>query len=888
MDWLKTNRITAAVIWVFSFVVYTLTVAPTVSYWDCGEFIACSYGLAVPHPPGAPLFLLVGRFFSMIPFVEDIGYRVNFISVLSSSFTIMFLYLSIVHLIREWKGKLVAREDWQIAIFSGVLGSLTFAFTHSFWFNAVEAEVYAPSMFFTALLVWLILVWAERSDEPGNERYLLMISYAVGLAIGVHLLNVLALPFVTLIYYYKRYPFNLKTFIINIIVTIAMVLFVYPGIVKYLPHVADVGGTFGLAVVFIGLFAVVFWAINNNKKVASLISLSVLLIIIGYSTYMMIYIRSNLDPIIDENNPETIEKFISYLNREQYGDHSITDRNKVWRESPNGKNWKSSSDFFWKYQVDKMYIRYFLWQFVGMDSNERDWSAKQFFAIPFLLGLLGLYWHFKNDNKHALAVLALFFMTGLAIVLYLNQPDPQPRERDYSYVGSFFAFSIWIGMGYAGLMELLRGNKKKKKDDIAESGSSQVLPITIFVLLLIAAPIMMLAKNFETHNRTGRYIAWDYSYNMLETCEPNGILVTNGDNDTFPLWYLQEVDSVRRDVRIVNLSLLNTDWYIQQLRDLEPKVPLRTSDAELRKLGLVPWKKRQITLDVPKSVGENYVREYQENFRNVALSAPEKITFEVKPALNTQFGPVLRIQDYMILKILNANKWKKPIYFAVTVAKSNMLSELQQYMRMDGLALKIVPFKNWKISPDNLEKNLTEVYKYRGLQDPAVYYDKNIEGLLQNYRTAFLQVVEYHAREGNTEKMRYLMDEMEKNIPSDVIPWTNRYLRLIRDSYALTTGQVTVDSLLAGQYAENDLQVVAENLYRLRLLDDAEKLFESIYESNPNNVNALSILIDIFDRQKKYDKGVEYLNKWLKDHPTDPQARSKLTYFESKAENLKE
>lgn len=214
-----------------------------------------------------------------------------------------------------------------------------------FWFNAVEAEVYAPSMFFTALLVWLILVWAERSDEPGNERYLLMISYAVGLAIGVHLLNVLALPFVTLIYYYKRYPFNLKTFIVNIIVTIAMVLFVYPGIVKYLPHVADVGGTFGLAVVFIGLFAVVFWAINNNKKVASLISLSVLLIIIGYSTYTMIYIRSNLDPMIDENNPETIEKFISYLNREQYGDHSITDRTKVWRESPNGKQWKSERIF---------------------------------------------------------------------------------------------------------------------------------------------------------------------------------------------------------------------------------------------------------------------------------------------------------------------------------------------------------------------------------------------------------------------------------------------------------------------------------------------------------------------------------------------------------------
>jgi hypothetical protein len=319
MDWLKTNRLVAAGIWVFSFIIYTMTVASTVSYWDCGEFIACSYGLAVPHPPGAPLFLLVGRFFSMIPFVEDIGFRVNYISVLSSTFTIMLLYLSIVHLVREWKGKLEGTSDWQIAIFSGVIGSLTFAFTHSFWFNAVEAEVYAPSMLFTALIVWLILVWSSKSDQPGNERYLLMIAYCIGLAIGIHLLNVLALPFVTLIYYYKRYDFNIKTFMINAFITVGIILFVYPGIVKYLPRVAEIGGAVGLAAIFIFLFAVVFWSINNNKKMISLVFLSVLFIMIGYSTYTTIYIRSNLDPMIDENNPETIERFISYLNREPIG-----------------------------------------------------------------------------------------------------------------------------------------------------------------------------------------------------------------------------------------------------------------------------------------------------------------------------------------------------------------------------------------------------------------------------------------------------------------------------------------------------------------------------------------------------------------------------------------
>jgi hypothetical protein len=519
-----------------------------------------------------------------------------------------------------------------------------------------------------------------------------------------------------------------------------------------------------------------------------------------------------------------------------------------------------------------------------MDENERDWSANHLYAIPFLLGLLGIYWHFKNDQKHALAVLALFFMTGLAIVLYLNQPDPQPRERDYSYVGSFYAFSIWIGLGYAGLMELIRGNKKKKKDDLTVQ--SNKLPMIVFVILLIISPILLLAKNYETHNRKGRYIAWDYSYNMLMTCEPNAILITNGDNDTFPLWYLQEVDSIRRDVRIVNLSLLNTDWYIQQLRDLDPKVPIGVSDADLSKLGLVPWKKRQVTLNIPKSEGERIAREFQTKYQDRPISVPEKISFEVKPTLNTPYGSVLRVQDYMILRIINNNKWKKPVYFAVTVAKKNMLGELQEYLRMDGLALKLVPYKSWRISPENLERNLTEVYKYRGLQDPSVYYDKNILGLLQNYRTAYLQVSEHHARSKDIDKVKTLMADMEKNIPSTVIPWTNKYLQLIRDSYSLASENITLDSLYNSNYSEQDMQIVGENLYRLGLGSYSENIFESIYASNPSNVQALSILIDIYEQSGQYDKGIQRLEEWLQRNPNDPQAKLKLTFFQSKAVNL--
>ena len=879
MDWLKMNRVTAGLIFGFTFIIYVMTVAPTVSYWDCGEFIACSYGLMVPHPPGAPFYLLVGRIFSMIPFVGDIALRVNFISVISSALTVMLLYLSIVHLIREWKGGLKSNADWQTAIYAGIHGSLSFAFTHSFWFNAVESEVYAPSMLFTALLVYIILVWSERSDQPGNERYLLIISYLIGLAIGVHLLNVLALPFVTMIYYYKRFEFSLKTFSIMTAITVALIIFVYPGIVKILPHAAEFGGAFGLAVVIVAILGTVIWSINNNKKFVRLVSLSVFFIIVGYSTYTMLFIRSNLDPIIDENNPETIEKFISYLNREQYGDHSITDRAKAWRESPNAKNYKSANQYFWKYQVDHMYIRYFLWQFVGIEENERDWSASQFYAIPLILGVIGMAWQFKNDHKHALAVLALFFMTGLAIVLYLNQPDPQPRERDYSYVGSFFAFAIWIGLGYTGVMELIRGKTVVEK---SQRDNGTVLRTIVFVLLLLASPVLMLARNFDTHSRHGRYIAWDYSYNMLQSCEPNAILITNGDNDTFPLWYLQEVDSVRRDIRIVNLSLLNTDWYIQQLRDLDPRVPIQMSNEEISKLGLIPWETRKVSLNVPPVIGEAQAEEFRSGYKNMTINVPDEISFKVEPALRTQYGSALRIQDYMVLRILSTNRWKKPVYFAVTVARSNMLSEMQEYMRMDGLAYKIVPFKNWTISPDRLERNLVDIYKYRGLQDSSVYYDKNIIGLLQNYRTAFLQLSEYYGRENDLDKVKYLLDEMEKKLPSAVIPWSNRYLRLIRDSYSIAFDPTQVDSIIAEGMSERDMIVIADNLYRMNRYAESAIICETLFQNNPNNVQALSLLIGCLERTQEYDKGAKYLESWLERNPGDTEARKRLESFRIK------
>ena len=879
MEMEKQNRIVAGIIFAFTTVVYTLTVAPTVSFWDCGEFIACSFKMAVPHPPGAPLYLLVGRFFSLLPFSNDIAFRVNMISVLSSAATIMLLYLTIVHLIRQWKGELVEKSDWYTAIFSGVIGSLSFAFSYSFWFNSAEAEVYAPSMLFTALIVWLIMVWASKSDEPGNDRYLLMIAYMIGLSIGVHLLNILALPFVTMVYYYKRYEFNAKTFAIMTAITGVIMIAVYPGMVKWIPLLALDFGAAGLVLLFVIIIFATFWAINNHKHLLSFIFLSIFLITIGYSSYATIFIRSNLNPNIDENNPETIENFVKYINREQYGDHSILDRKNVWKTSPNGRQYDSTSDFFWNYQVNKMYVRYFLWQFVGLDDNETDWSWN-LFGIPLALGLIGIYWHFRRDPKHALAVMALFFMTGFAIILYLNQPDPQPRERDYSYVGSFFAFAIYIGLGYAGIIDMIKTVMAKKGETLKQSTA-----YLLFILLLLIAPLHMLYANYDSHNRTGNYVAWDYSYNMLMSCEPNAILFTNGDNDTFPLWYLQEVEGIRTDVRIVNLSLLNTDWYIKQLRDMEPKVPMRMSDAELNQLGLMRWKAQTVTIDVPAKIAEEFYSDYSSAFPVGNIDLPDKISFKVEPALNTRYGPMLRTQDFMILNIITANRWKQPIYFAVTVPRSNMVSELVSYMRMDGLVMKIVPFKNWVISPSRIEENLTQKYQYRGLNDKSVYFNDNIKNLLQNYRSGYIQLAEYYLKNGDNAKMLELLKEMDTKVDSDVIPWTSRGMMVINDAFKIAADTSLLDSI-ASQYTDyRDLQTLGRQLLNLECAKQSIPVLESAFERNPMDPRSIGLLIRAYEDAGQEEKAIAPLEAWLDRSPGDNLARQKLNEIRQRIKN---
>ncbi len=760
------NKIYASIAFLFSLTVYLCTMAPTTSFWDCGEFIATSYTLGVPHPPGTPLYLLIGNVFStLFFFVDDVGARVNLISPIVSALAVMFLYLIIV----ELTNRFINTRSKTAIYASALIGSLLFAFTDSQWFNAVESEVYAMSTLFTAAVVWLAI---KSSKSKNSTRYILLIAYLMGLAIGVHLLNLLAIPFIALLFYFDytkdnffhflsdniltyffgliiftfldifgfenslnlfltllsiiclisikytiQYDFSINSNIIKkYIVRISILplsgfifLIINNGIIKGFPTMLKYGFSswdgltnfeilnfiiFPLILIitiFIGLCFYVFTYYNNFYKFSKVINykfynllkisiVSLLMIYIGFSTYTLIFIRAGQNPNINENDPSDRASFVKYMNREQYGvEHnnidwynsfkyllstdgkeyeydSLTDRtlkkniyidssfsgldgsdNKQRWLSENYNNYLSEGNgqfdikkvnnddilnFITRYQFNEMYLRYFAWQFIGKEYEKKDysWSRKDYhknrimplqdnsnlanydwfrYGLPFALifGIIGFIYHFIKDPKRAFALLILFVATGLAIVMYLNQHDPQPRERDYSYVGSFFAFSIWVGIGCIALFDLLQTFLKKQFRDL----NPKKIIMFYFATLILIMPLNYLYNDYHVHDRSGNYSARDYGFNILVGCKPNSVIFTNGDNDTFPLWYSQEVEENRQDVRVINLSLLNASWYVRQLYDNkapgtikfnfnEPilsQLEYESLDKEFKSLGLI-------------------------------------------------------------------------------------------------------------------------------------------------------------------------------------------------------------------------------------------------------------------------------------------------------------
>jgi len=883
----RLNRILAFLVFLISTITYFKTVAPTTSFWDCGEFITSAYTLGIPHPPGAPLYLLVGRLFSMIPFATDIGLRVNIISGLASGLTVMLTYLIIVRLIVMYRGKIQNLND-QIIVYAGsFIGSLTLAFSDSFWFNSVEAEVYAISIFFTALVVWLILVWYEKADERSSDKYIILIAYSIGLVIGVHLLSILALPVVFLIVYFRKTKeLNFNNFLIFGGLSALVFFAIYPGIVKWIPNLAlklqkSAGPEF-TAIFFIILIVLLFFgiksALSKNRRVLFLALASLIVILVAVSTYSAIYIRSNLNPQLDENDPETLENMVKYLNREQYGDWSYVDR-----RAP-----------LWEYQIKKMYIRYFGWQFIGkgqtLGSDGRiieTLSTHGLFMIPFLIGLFGMYSHFKKDWKNASAVMLLFIMTGIAIVLYLNQEDPQPRERDYVYTGSFLAFALWIGIGVSAILDNINDRLKKK----GKQAPALILGLTTAILLVVM-PLNMFAFHYDSHDRTDNYVAYDYSYNILQSCEPNAILFTNGDNDTFPLWFLQYVYGIRNDVRVVNLSLLNTHWYIKQLRDEEPRVPISMNDSRIDKLQPMLWEKpKTVRLPVPKDA---YMQDMSDAIEQKKLiddveTSPE-IVFDLKPTL---YGRAIRVQDIMILNIIRSNQFRRPIYFALTVSTENQIN-LEKYLRMDGLVFKIVTYPGERISPHNLYENIMNKFQFRNLNRDDVHYNENIKGLLRNYQGSFFSLSQFYLKENKFEEATEILDKLFTVMPDSIIPMRHELQFQFGYIYYTAQQKEKANAVMKRVFNRKDISLddrLKYVSYYTQLFKESASIgidaVEKIMKENPKYANAVYWLANYYLRDKEYEKGLEIVDQWMADNPNDNNATSLKNQLQRYIEQMK-
>ncbi|MCH7976876.1 MAG: DUF2723 domain-containing protein [Bacteroidetes bacterium] len=929
------DRLVAAGVFLYALVVYFLTMAETASFWDAGEFIASVYGLQVMHPPGAPFYILVGRFFTFFAPLfgglspEPIAFSVNFVSVLASALTVLLTHFVIVRLVRVWKG---SPETWGgmdrlAANAGGVIGALAFATTDSFWFNAVEAEVYALSMLFTALVVWLILRWREetlaeeadlraRGQHPFGlkaDRHLLLIAYIFGLAIGVHLLNLLALFFIALVIFFTKVdreewtPMRRWVGIAGSGIVGALAFFaIYPGIIQWLPEGAEAFGspTLFFLLVVAALVAAVVVTQRRHMPIANLVALSITMVMLGYSTYGLILLRSAADPPIDLNDPETAEAFVSYLKREQYGStpllkgytynnqsgavgYEVDPRTgglveadeasfpRRWSPEPAHADvyaeYHSDWDYFRRYQIGHMYVRYFMWQFAGRagDYQDADWisglfgeaqtasfqspseraSRNAYFGLPLLLGLIGMAFHFVRDWRRAFAVLILFFVTGIGIIIYLNQYPNQPRERDYSYVASFFAFSLWVGLGATGLMELAIEALKNTSASLRNSSA-----IALAVLLFVLVPGRLLTENYYDHDRSGRRLASDFARNMLESTAPNAIIFTNGDNDTYPLWYMQHMEGLRTDVRVVNLSLLNTPWYIDQLKNqwaLESApIPMTLTDEEIREIRPVEFEPADLTLPVsPEQFVDETISELADT-----TGIGRTMTWRVEGRPLGQDTHLLYVADRAALDIIVANArggWQRPIYFASTVAQESELN-LQPFFQDEGLARRVMPFRtnagpDGRVIPEISLRRFAK-YEFRNLDDPDVYYDENSRNMADTYRRVFASAAAEIARQGHHEEARALLERISEEVPHEVIPESFLSLILTAEAYRSITD---MDSALATLRRAEDFAIreaVRASANSSRGSTESAAQFVRFLTSTYVDMDALDAMSAFYDR----------------------------------------
>jgi hypothetical protein len=899
------NNLAGWGVMLISFIVYMLTLEPSVSFWDCGEFIASSYKLQVGHPPGAPLFAIIVRVVSLFASSPTkVAFMVNTYSALASGATIMLLYWTIVMLAEKLFNKDSLQKNQFLIIAAGVIGSLAFAFTDSFWFSAVEAEVYASSSLFTALVFWAILKWERVADEKYSNSWIILIAYLIGLSIGVHLLNLLAIPAIALIWYFKKYKPTPKGIISTLVLSGAAIAFIMWGIIQGIPDIAqkfevlfvnsfglpyNSGMIFFIILILAGAIGLIVYSVHKQKVILNMLMISFVLILMGFSTYAIVMIRSKADPPMDENNPESAYTLMKYLNRSQYGSTPILTGQYYNAPAVGMKNgspeyfpkdgkyvktggepeyefdsrfktifprmWSSQEShvsgykywgdikgravtingereyvptfaenlrFFFSYQLNFMYFRYFMWNFSGRQNDNQgsgevyngNWltgigfidtirlghngkqppsmanpkTMNRYYMLPFLLGMIGLFFHYRKSKKDFWVVMLLFFMTGIAIVLYLNQTPYQPRERDYAYAGSFYAFAIWIGLGVLGLYQIIENHLKKH---------ATILTIVICTFI----PVLLLAENYDDHDRSGRYTARDFGKNYLNSCEKNAILFVYGDNDTFPLWYVQDVENVRPDIRICNVTLLNGDWYIDQMKrkvyssdplpvkmdhekyendvrnsifvrdDIKKPVELSTlmkimlSEDPRTKLqsqggdsyNYIPTKKIKITVDKQKVLATKTVSP------DNASKIEDSIIFDVS-------ARYLSKSDLAILDMIANNNWERPIYLDLSVVGTTSI-KLDNYLQHEGFAYRFVPIKNEGPEPavnsDILYNRLMNQFVWGNINDKNIFIDENLKRTVDivQIKNSFFALADRLATEGKNDKAKQVIEKLYTILP---------------------------------------------------------------------------------------------------------------------------
>jgi MFS family permease len=916
------NNITGWVVFAISLLVYLLTIEPTVSFWDCGEFILCSYRLEVGHPPGAPFFLLLGRFFSLFAGGDTsrVAMMINILSAFASAFTILFLFWSVTRLVRlAGSYDLSVRGGRVVAILaSGAAGALAYAFSDSFWFSAVEGEVYGTSSLFTAAVFWAMLRWYDEADEPHANRWIILIAYLMGLSIGVHLLNLLTLPVLVLIWYFRKNSPTTKG-IIYATITGFMILGVLNFI--FIPGIAKVAGWFELFFVntlglpyntglyiylllFVGLIIYGIWySLKKKKVILNNVMTAVAVIMLGYSSFALIIIRANAHPPMNQNDPSDVFSFIYYINRTQYGrspfiygqyysapvvnvkqkiggynkkdsryepyfsaeykydkrfmtlfprmystdpEHirqyeywgkikgkKITVRSGGSNEQVTLPSFGENLRFFFRYQVGFMYMRYFMWNFAGRQNDmqgngnvmDGNWisgipfldnarlgdqsslpeenlnnpARNRYFLLPLLAGLAGMLWQYRRDRRGFSLVVLLFLMTGLAIVTYLNQYPSQPRERDYAYAGSFYAFAMWIGMGIMLLYELLKKFIKEYPAAIIPS-----------LAVMAAVPLLMILRNYDDHDRSDRYTARDIASNYLASCDSNAILLTYGDNDSFPLWYIQDVEGFRTDVRVANLSYLQSGFYIESMSrkafDSDPlpftlpyqkyvegervqlpvedlikePTPIRKvvefagSDDPKAKVDLsghgdffnfIPVKEFIIDVDSAHVISTGAVRPYHADRMLIPMIWKFRGNMAIK-------------DDLAVMDIMAGNNWNRPFYYSVTVPGSTYTG-LENFFVLEGMAYRISPIRidppaqgeTGMVDTKEMYEKMMNHFKFGNAGEKGVYLDENNRRLFDVFRRQFARLSKSLALEGDTTRALAAVEKGLNLVPPEKMPF---------------------------------------------------------------------------------------------------------------------